>query len=431
MRSLAITGIGAVTPLGLDVPSTWAGLLEGRSGVSFITDFSTERLRSDISATVQGFDPLRYLSKKESEIYGRVTQLTLAAAVEACDSAGLGGFLREGAPGHEERAALPRPAIDRAQVGCLVSTGQGSVDIFEEQIERSATRGPRAVSPFFIPGVMPNSGTALVAMRFGLMGPSYSLASACATGTHSIATSALMIAAGEAEAMIAGGAESATRLNTVAGFGNARALARAYEGDPARASRPFDRDRRGFVMGEGAGALVIESEEHARGRGAPVLAYLRGWGMTTDAQHLTQPHVEGTGVRLAIARALARAGIAPEQIDYINPHATSTPKGDEAEVRALEQVFGSRLASIPISATKSMLGHLLGGAGAVESIAVVCSLRAQRLHPSINVDELDPAFPIQVVRAASPADVRYVLKISAGFGGHNCALIFERASGER
>src|SRR5690606_10819083 len=222
-------------------------------GVSFIDAFETERLRSDIAASVKGFDPLRYLTKKESEIYGRVTQLTLAAAVEACESAGLGGFLVEGAPGHRD---LPRPAIDRTRVGCLVSTGQGSVDVFEHQIERSATRGPRAVSPFFIPGVMPNSGTALLAMRFGFMGPSYSLASACATGTHSLATCALMITAGEAEVMLAGGAEAATRLNTVAGFGNARALAKAFEGDPARASRPFDRLRSGFVMGEGAGALV-------------------------------------------------------------------------------------------------------------------------------------------------------------------------------
>jgi 3-oxoacyl-[acyl-carrier-protein] synthase II len=425
MRSLAITGVGAVTPLGLDAASTWEGLLAGRSGVSFIEDFPTDRLRSDIAASVRGFDASRYLSKKESEIYGRVTQLTLAAAVEACDAAGLGGFLKEGMPGHD--ASAPRPAIDLSRVGCLVSTGQGSVDVFEQQIERSSARGPRAVSPFFIPGVMPNSGTALVAMRYGFMGPSFSLASACATGTHSLATSALMIASGEAEVMIAGGAEAATRLNTVAGFGNARALARAFEGDPARASRPFDRRRSGFVMGEGAGALILECEAHARHRGAPILAYLRGWGMTTDAQHLTQPHVEGTGVRIAIERALERAGIGPEQIDYINPHATSTPKGDEAEVRALEQIFGDRLPTIPISATKSMLGHLLGGAGAVESIAVVCTLRDQRLHPSINVDELEPSFPIDPVREARAATLRYALKISAGFGGHNCALIFERA----
>jgi 3-oxoacyl-[acyl-carrier-protein] synthase II len=428
MRRVVVTGVGAVSPLGNDVPTTWQGLCAGKSGVGFITDFPTDKLRSDVAASVRDFDPAKYLSRKESEIYGRVTQLCLAASVEAFDSAGLGGLLREDAPGAEARASLPKPAIDPGRAGCLMSTGQGSVDVFEEQTKKSAERGPRAVSPFFIPAVMPNSGTALVSMRFGLMGPSYSLASACATGTHSIATSALMIAAGEADLMLAGGGEAATRLNTVAGFGNARALARAHDGDPTRSSRPFDADRRGFVMGEGAGALVLEEEEHAKKRGATILAHVRGWGMSSDATHLTSPHADGAGVKMAIERALARAGIGPGDVGYINPHATSTQLGDVAEIRALEAVFGEALARIPMSATKSMIGHLLGGAGAVETIAVICSLREQRLHPSINVDNLDPAFPIDVVRGGPrSADVRWALKISAGFGGHNCALVLERA----
>src|SRR6185436_16751142 len=210
--------------------------------------------------------------------------------------------------------------LDRTRIGCLMSSGMGSVDIFEEQIAKSAERGPRAVSPYFVPGVMPNGTAALIAMRYGLMGPSFSLASACATGTHSIATCALMIEAGEADVMIAGGAEAATRQNTVAGFGNARALARAFEGDPRRASRPFDKKRSGFVMGEGAGALVLEAEEHARARGAPILAVVSGFGMTTDAEHLTRPHGEGLGLALALERAIRRAGISPDAIDYINPH---------------------------------------------------------------------------------------------------------------
>jgi 3-oxoacyl-[acyl-carrier-protein] synthase II len=264
-------------------------------------------------------------------------------------------------------------------------------------------------------------------MRYGLMGPSYNLASACATGTHSIATSALMIEAGEADVMVAGGAEAATRLNTVAGFGNAKALARAVDGDPARASRPFDRRRQGFVMGEGAGALVLEEEQHALARGAKPLAVVAGFGMTTDAEHLTRPHSGGLGLALALERALARAGTAPEAIGYINPHATSTPQGDAAEVLALRRVFGERLARIPISATKSMIGHLLGGAGAVETIAVVCSLRDQLLHPSINVDELDPECSLDVVRERRAVDLRHAVKCSAGFGGHNCALVLERA----
>lgn len=421
-RRVAVTGLGVVSPVGNDVPTFWESLLAGRSGVGFITEFSTEKLRSDIAASVKGFDIGRYMSPKEADIYGRVTHFSLGAAAEALAHAGLAGLQRtDDGPGPDV------PGIDRTMIGCLMSTGQGSVDVFEEQIARSAARGPRAVSPYFIPGVMPNGGAALISMRYGLMGPSYSLASACATGTHSIATSALMIEAGDADVMLAGGAEAATRLNTVAGFGNARALARSFEGDPTRASRPFDRKRSGFVMGEGAGALVLEAEEHARARGATILAYVAGFGMTTDATHITRPHADGRCLSLAMERAIARAGITPADIGHINPHATSTPHGDLAEVMALRHVFGDRLAEIPISATKSMIGHLLGGAGAVESIAVVCSLRDQLLHPSINVDDLDPECAVRLVRERQRADVRWAVKCSAGFGGHNCALVFERA----
>jgi 3-oxoacyl-[acyl-carrier-protein] synthase II len=405
---IAITGIGLLSPLGLDVGSTWRGLLEGKSGVRFITDFPTDKLRSDIAAGVPGFDPGKWFDHKEREIYGRVEQLAVAAAAEAVAQASL-------------------DAVDKTRVGVLVSTGQGAVEIFEEQIRRSVARGPRAVSPYFIPGVMLNAVSALVSIRHKFMGPSFNIASACATASHSIATSAMMILAGEADVMLAGGGEAATVLNTVAGFGNARALARAYEGDPARASRPYDVDRSGFVMAEGAGVLVLESEEHAKKRGAKVLAYLVGWGMSTDAEHVTRPHPEGLGLRLAIEAALRRAAITPADIGYINPHATSTPQGDVAEYQSMKQVFGKRLTEIPISATKSMLGHLLGGAGAAEGIAVVCSLLDQRLHPSINVDRLDPVFEIDLVREARRADVRYAISNSAGFGGHNCVLAFERA----
>lgn len=438
-RRVVVTGIGAVCPLGNDVATTWQNLLAGRSGVDYIRDFPVDRLRSDIAASVKAFDVGRYLSPKEAEIYGRVTHFSLAAAVEALREAGIVPIERAPAADDEaERAgaraqrapplaAAPASGLDRTRIGCLMSTGMGSVEIFEEQVARSAARGPRAVSPYFIPGVMPNGASALISMRYGLMGPSYNLASACATGTHSIATSALMIEAGEADVMVAGGAEAATRLNTVAGFGNAKALAKAVDGDPARASRPFDRRRQGFVMGEGAGALVLEEEQHARARGAKPLAIVAGFGMTTDAEHLTRPHSGGLGLALAVERALARAGTAPEAIGYINPHATSTPQGDAAEVLALRRVFGERLARIPISATKSMIGHLLGGAGAVETIAVVCSLRDQLLHPSINVDELDPECSLDVVRERRAVDLRHAVKCSAGFGGHNCALVLERA----
>ncbi len=425
MRRVAITGLGVVSPVGLDVPSFWQALLEGRSGVELITDFPTDKLRSDVAANVKGFDPLRFLTPKETEIYGRVTHFSLGAAVEALTHAGLSALKREGedAPLHDV------PGFDRGRMGCLMSTGQGGVDVFEEQIERSRTRGPRAVSPYFIPGVMPNNSAALIAMRYGLMGPSYSLASACATGTHSIATCALMIEAGDADVMVAGGAEAATRLNTVAGFGNARALARSSigGGDPTKASRPFDKKRAGFVMGEGAGALVLEAEEHAKARGARIYAYVSGFGMSTDAEHLTRPPEDGRGLALALQNALGRAKASPNDVDYVNPHATSTPQGDVAEFLAIERVLGSRATEIPVSATKSMLGHLLGGAGAVESIATVLTLAEGVIHPSINVEEQDPLIRFHVVRERRRADVRRAVKLSAGFGGHNCALVFDRA----
>ncbi len=423
-RRVAITGIGAVTPLGNDVATTWKGLCEGRSGVSFITEFSTEKLRSDIAAFVRDFDPHKYLSNKESEIFGRVTHFSLGAAVEALASAGLDLPRDEEAIPRLDNSRLP---FDPSRIGCLMSTGQGAVDVFEQQILKSHERGPRAVSPFFIPSVMLNVVSAMVSMRYGFMGPSYNIASACATGTHSIATSALMIEAGEADVMVAGGSEAATRLNTVAGFGNARALGRSLDGDPTKTSRPFDKKRTGFVMGEGAGALVLEEAEHAKKRGATILGYVAGFGMTSDGEHLTRPHTEGLGLRLAIEKALKRAAIGPGDVGYINPHATSTQQGDIAEYAALREVFGAELSKVPISATKSMLGHLLGGAGGVEAVAVVCSLRDQLLHPSINVDDIDPAFDINLVREARKVDVRYALKCSAGFGGHNCALVFERA----
>jgi len=420
---VAVTGMGVVSPLGHDVGTFWTNLLAGRSGVGFITDFPTDKLRSDVAASVRDFDPLTVMSAKEVEINGRVTHFALGAAVQALREAGLD------IP--RDPDAVPRPddalPVRRDRIGCLLSTGQGGVEIFEQQILKAAERGPRAVSPYFITGVMLNAVSALVAMRYGFMGPSYNIASACATGTHSIATSALLILAGEADVMVAGGAEAATRMNTVAGFGNARALAKSVGGDPTRASRPFDSKRSGFVMGEGAGALVLENEAHARKRGAPILGYVSGFGMTSDGEHITRPHPEGLGLALAMERALARAGIGPGDVGYLNPHATSTPHGDIAEVAALRRVFGERLRDIPISATKSMLGHLLGGAGAVEAIATLCTLRDGRAHPSINLDEPDPAFDLDLVREARDLDARYALKCSAGFGGHNCALVLERA----
>ncbi|NUP10556.1 MAG: beta-ketoacyl-[acyl-carrier-protein] synthase family protein [Polyangiaceae bacterium] len=423
-RRVVVTGVGMVTPLGHDAESTWTALREGRSGVGFIQDFPTDKLRSDVASMVKDYDARAFLSNKEADIYGRVVPFSLGAAIEALRMAGLDH------PKAEDE--VPRPGgtrlpVDPSRIGCFMSTGQGAVDIFEQQILKSAERGPRAVSPFFIPAVMLNIVSALVSMRYGFMGPSYNIASACATGTHSVATGTLMIEAGEADVMVVGGSEAATRLNTVAGFGNARALGRSIDGDPAKTSRPFDKKRTGFVMGEGAGALVLEAEESALKRGVKPIATIAGFGMTSDGEHLTRPHSEGVGLRLAVERALARAGIGPGDVGYINPHATSTTQGDIAEYAALHEVFGDRLATIPISATKSMLGHLLGGAGGVEAAVTALSLRDQVVHPSINVDELDDAFKLDLVRQERRVDLSYALKVSAGFGGHNCALVLGRA----
>lgn len=408
MLRVAITGLGIVSPLGLDVDAYWQGLLAGRSGVDFITEFPTDKLRTDIAAVVRGFDPTSVLSSREVDNTGRVAQLGLVAATEAIRQARL-------------------EDVDRTRVAVLVSSGQGAVEIFVEQVQRVAIRGPRSVSPYFIPSSMPNALAALVATKFGFMGASFNVASACATSAHSIALGALLILSGDADVVVSGGGEAATCPSTLAGFGNARALAKAFEGDPKRASRPYDVDRTGFVIGEGAGALVMESEEHAVRRSARPIAWLTGWGMSSDAGHITRPHPDGLGLKLAIEAALRRAGIGPGDVAYINPHATSTPAGDLAEYRALGAVFGEKLRGIPVSATKSMIGHLLGGAGAAEAIACVCSLRDQRLHASINVDRLDPLFDIDLVREPRAVDVTHVMKTSAGFGGHNCALVFQRA----
>lgn len=408
MRRVAITGLGAVTPLGNDVSTFWRGLLEGKSGVRKLDRFPTEKLRTDCAATVEGFDPGSLLDPKTRDLQGRVTLMLLAAAEEALS-----------------QAALPKAFGERT--GVLLGTGQGPVDIIDENYQRIASRGIRAVSPYFIPSAMPNAASALLSIEKGFHGPSFTLASACATGAHALATGALFVASGEADAMVVGGGEAAIVPGCVAGFGNARALARSYEGDPSRASRPYDVNRGGFVIGEGAAVLVLEAEESAKARGATVLAWLAGWGSSSDAEHIARPHPEGRGLRLAIEQAMRRAKLAPDEIGYVNPHATSTPQGDIAEYLGLKGALGEALATIPVSATKSMIGHLLGGASAAEAVATVCTLRDGTVHPSINVDEQDPIFELDLPKKARPIDARYALKTSAGFGGHDCALIFERA----
>lgn len=408
MRRVAITGLGAITPLGNDVPTFWRGLCEGRSGVGPLDGFPTDKLRTDCAAVVRDFSAEHLLDPKTRALQGRVTLMLLAAAHEALS-----------------QASLPEGISERT--GVLLGTGQGPVDVMEENHAKVASRGVRAVSPYFIPSAMPNAASALLSIERGFRGPSFTLASACATGAHAIASGALLVASGEADAMVVGAGEAAILPSCVAGFGNARALARSYQGDPTRASRPYDLHRNGFVIGEGAAALVLEAEEVAKPRGAEILAWVSGWGSSSDAEHIARPHPEGRGLYLAIEQALRRAGIGADAIGYINPHATSTPQGDIAEYIALKSALGPALHDIPISATKSLIGHLLGGASAVEAVATVCTLVDGIAHLSLNLDEPDPLFELNFLRESRRIDARYALKTSAGFGGHNCAIVFERA----
>ena len=408
MRRVAITGLGAITPLGNDVPTFWRGLCEGRSGVGPLDGFPTDKLRTDCAAVVRDFSAEHLLDPKTRALQGRVTLMLLAAAHEALS-----------------QASLPEGISERT--GVLLGTGQGPVDVMEENHAKVASRDVRAVSPYFIPSAMPNAASALLSIERGFRGPSFTLASACATGAHAIASGALLVASGEADAMVVGAGEAAILPSCVAGFGNARALARSYQGDPTRASRPYDLHRNGFVIGEGAAALVLEAEEVAKPRGAEILAWVSGWGSSSDAEHIARPHPEGRGLYLAIEQALRRAGIGADAIGYINPHATSTPQGDIAEYIALKSALGPALHDIPISATKSLIGHLLGGASAVEAVATVCTLVDGIAHLSLNLDEPDPLFELNFLRESRRIDARYALKTSAGFGGHNCAIVFERA----
>ncbi|MFO0660346.1 MAG: beta-ketoacyl-[acyl-carrier-protein] synthase family protein [Polyangiaceae bacterium] len=405
---IAVTGMGVISPIGNDVDTFWQSLVAGKSGVSILDRFPIDKLRTDVAAVVRDFDIGDAMDEKEKSLHGRVTKMLVGAASQA---------LRQ--------AALPE-SYDRDRVGVLLGPGQAPVELLDENFAKVAERGVRVVSPFFVPTVMPNAAAALVSIRHQFRGPNFSLASACATGVHSLAVGAMMILTGEADAMVVGGGEAAIVPSCVAAFGNARALARSIEGDATRASRPYDTGRNGFVMGEGAGALVLEREDLARARGATIYGLLSGWGMSGDAEHIVRPHPEGRGVALAVKAALKRAEITPEQLGYINPHATSTPQGDIAEYSALRASLGDSLSKTPVSATKSILGHLLGGAGAVESIATVLSLHHGVAHPSLNLDNKDPIFELDIVTSARELKIQHALKTSAGFGGHNAALVFSR-----
>jgi 3-oxoacyl-[acyl-carrier-protein] synthase II len=405
---VAVTGIGAVTPLGLDAPSTWQAAQAGESGIDWIRAFDADGLPVRVAAEVKEFDPTSVASAKEVRKLERNVLLGLAAAREALDDAELNGF-------------------DPMRVGIVFGSAIGGVQGIAEQADTLRERGPDRVSPSFIPNVLVDSASGQLAISLGIKGPNYAVVSACATGSHAVGEAAELIKRGDADAVVAGGTEACIHPLILAGFTAMRGLAVEDE-HPPHASRPFDATRAGFVMGEGAGALLLEDWEHAERRGAEIYAEVLGYGASNDAHHMAQPEPEATGVAAMMRAALERAGVEPERVGYVNAHGTSTPLGDAAETKAIKDVFGDHAYELAVSSTKSMMGHTFGAAGAIEAIMCVLALRDGVLPPTINYREPDPACDLDYVpneARAVQADV--ALSNAMGLGGHNGCVLVGRA----
>jgi len=411
-RRVVVTGMGMLTAIGNDVPTTWAGLVAGRSGIARVASFDPSRLGAQIAGEVKDFDPSGVLDKKDARRMDRYIQLALVATREAMDRAGLPARLE----GEEAE-----------RTGVILGTGLGGVGTLVDGITANALRGPDRISPFFIPMGIPNVGAGQVAISFGMTGPNFTTVSACATGGHAIGESWETIRRGDADVMIAGGAEAGIYEPLIGGFDSMRALSRRND-DPEAASRPFDGARDGFVPGEGCGVLVLEELEHARARGVEILAEIIGYGATADASHITLPAPGGVGAVGAARRALAKAGLQPTDIAHVNAHATSTPEGDRSELQAIRTTFGDHAPTLSITANKSMVGHTLGAAGAIEAIATIQTMREGCVPPTINLHDPDPAADglNLTPNVAQRHDVPIALSNSFGFGGQNTALIFRR-----
>lgn len=406
---VVVTGMGAVTPYGVGVETYWEGLLAGRSVVRRITRFDPSPFPTQIGAEVLDFEPADFIERKDARRMDRFTQFAIASARMALES-----------------ARLKPEDLDPEQVGVVLGTGIGGMETLVDQFHVLVERGPGRVSPFFIPMMIANMAAGQTAIAFGFRGPNTTLVTACASGANAIGEAFRILQFGEAEVMITGGTEAAFVPLAFAGFCSMRALSTRND-EPEAASRPFDAGRDGFVMGEGAGILVLERLDHALRRGAPILAEVLGYGMTADAHHITAPAPQGDGGARSMARALQDAGLAPEQVDYVNAHGTSTPAGDIAETAAIRRVFGEHADRLAVSSTKSMIGHLLGAAGAVEFIACVLTLRDGMIHPTINQDEPDPECDLDFVpNRARRRQVDVALSNAFGFGGQNATLIAGR-----
>ncbi len=408
-RRVVITGLGMVTPLGNDVASTWQGILAGKSSVSLIDHFDASDLSSRICSRVKAFDPSAVMSEKDARKRDFFIQYGMVAASEAIRDAG-----------------LTVTDANAHRIGLAIGSGIGGLPMIEKCHEILLESGPRRISPFFIPAALINMIAGNLSIMYGMRGPNLGVVSACTTGTHNIGLAARSIIFGDADVMVAGGAEMATTKLGIGGFAAMRALSTRNDA-PEKASRPWDRDRDGFVLGDGAGVLVLESLEHAKARGAHIYAELAGFGMSGDASHMTTPHPEGLGAALSMDQAIRDAGLAPTAIDYINAHGTSTPAGDELEVMAIKRSFGDHAYRLAVSSTKSMIGHLLGAAGAVEAIFSVLAIRDQIAPPTINLDHPSEGCDLDFVpHTARPMSIDVTLSNSFGFGGTNGTLVFRR-----
>ena len=411
-RRVVITGMGLITALGNDLESNWAAMLEGRSGIRRIEAFDPSRVDSKIAGEVRDFDASNVLDRKELRRTDRYIAFGLVAAREAMDQAGLPARLE---------------GDEAERTGVILGTGLGGVGTLVDGITTNALRGPDRISPFLVPMGIPNVGAGQVAINFGMTGPNFTAVSACATGGHAIGEATETIIRGDADVMIAGGTEAGIYEPMVGGFASMRALSTRND-DPEGASRPFDKGRDGFVIGEGCGVVVLEALEHAEARGVPIFAEVCGYGATADASHITLPAPGGIGAVRAARRALEKAGMSPGEIDHVNAHATSTPEGDKAELQAIRTIFGERARDVPVPANKSMIGHTLGAAGAIEAIVTVLTMRDGCIPPTINLDDPDDAaVGLDLTpNVAARREISTAISNSFGFGGQNTAIVFRR-----
>ena len=408
---IVITGLGVISPFGDGVVPFWDALKNGKNGVSKVSLFDASELNCQVAAECKEFDATKYMDPKEARRSDRYTQFAVAASRLAMQDAGL----------------VVGENIDAERLGVLIGSGVGGMDTIETQSRAFVERGPRRVSPFMIPNLLANMSSGVVAIDLGAKGVNFSVVSACATGTHAIGEALLHLQLGKEDIIIAGGSEAAVTSLSFAGFCAMKAMATNFNDEPHRASRPFDADRCGFVMGEGAGILVLERYEHAIKRGAKIYCEVVGYGATCDAYHITSPDVEGRGLSLCLDRTLADAGVSIDEVDYINAHGTSTPYNDKFETAAIRKVFGASADKLMVSSTKSMTGHMLGAAGAIEAAVCAKTIEEGVIVPTINYENKDPDCDLDYVpNVAREADVKIAISTNLGFGGHNGALLFKK-----